>query len=405
MNRRPLLVLLAVAVAAIALLLVVIPDTSSVSAFNSVGTTTGTSTRPNPNLTSESETPVGNDSSGVTNPAEEQPGVDLPKLEPGSTPPQFVVVSFDGGVEANTGIFQHYLDLAKDTDSRFSFFVSGVYLLPDNEMKLNYFPPGRPRGTSDIGFGDPAITGLRIDRLSDAWNMGMEIGTHYNGHFCGSGGIGLWNKADWTSEISQFNNFLDNWRAYNPQAADHGPLPFSSAAIKGGRTPCLEGNRPELLQAIKAAGYEYDTSGAGMLQWPSLGPDGLWQIPLQAIELQGAPTKVLSMDYNFLANQNGSRTTASPEKCKEIEDRSYAAYVNALKAVKGGNRAPLILGNHMNTWVCDAYTRALTRFIKDTHDQSPDVKFISTIDLVRWMQAQDPALLAVWLHKPAQPQP
>lgn len=402
MNKRPLSVLLAVAIAVIALLLVVVPDSASTSALNPSGSTTQTSTRPNPTLTSDSETPVASDSSGVTNPAQEQPDPDLPMLEPGAVPPQFVVVSFDGGVETNAGIFQHYLDLAKDTGSRFSFFVSGVYLLPDDATKLNYNPPGHPGGTSAIGFGDPALTGIRIDKLSDAWNMGMEIGTHYNGHFCGPGGVSLWNTADWTSEISQFNNFLDNWRANNPQAASHGPLPFSSAVIKGGRTPCLEGNRPELLRAIKAAGYEYDTSGGGPLAWPSLDQDGLWQIPLQAIKLEGVPTKVLSMDYNFLVNQNDSKTTAPPEKCKEIENRSYAAYKNALKAVNGGNRAPLILGNHMNNWVCGAYTHALTRFIKDTHDEFPDVKFISTIDLVRWMQAQNPALLDVWLKKPAQ---
>ena len=116
--------------------------------------------------------------------------------------------------------------------------------------------------------------------------------------------------------------------------------------------------------------------------------------PLQAIKVAGIKYGVLSMDYNFLANQNGGKTSASKEKCQQIEDDTYNAYMNALKAVNGGNRAPLILGNHMNDWVCGAYTKALSRFIEDSHEREPNVRFISTLDLVNWMDAQDPTVLA-----------
>ncbi|MEI2727539.1 MAG: hypothetical protein V9E85_00320 [Candidatus Nanopelagicales bacterium] len=99
---------------------------------------------------------------------------------------------------------------------------------------------------------------------------------------------------------------------------------------------------------------------------------------MQAIKVAGIKYGVLSMDYNFLANQNGGKTSASKEKCQQIEDDTYNAYTNALKAVNGGNRAPLILGNHMNDWVCGAYTKALSRFIEDSHEREPNVRFIST---------------------------
>ena len=54
----------------------------------------------------------------------------------------------------------------------------------------------------------------------------------------------------------------------------------------------------------------------------------------------------------------------------------------------------------MNDWVCGAYTNALTRFIQDTARDHPEVRFISMIDLVNWMEAQDPALMQPWLDKP-----
>ncbi len=389
MNKRPILALVGAALVVIAVVIFILPNRSDQSPASANGPIEGQA-----QLNPGGKASQASDTSGVTTPPEPQPELEIEKLSAGQQPPQFVVVSFDGGVESKTGIMQHYLDVAKKVDGRFSFFVSGVYLLPDNKAKLNYAPPKKPRGTSAIGFGDPAIIGTRINKLSDAWNAGHEIGTHYNGHFCGAGGVGSWSAADWTSEITQFNTIMDNWRAFNPQAADAGPLPFNSSVVKGGRTPCLEGNRPAMFKAFKQAGYRYDTSGGGSLTWPKQVKNGMWNIPLQAIKVAGIKYGVLSMDYNFLANQNGGKTSASKEKCQQIEDDTYNAYMNALKAVNGGNRAPLILGNHMNDWVCGAYTKALSRFIEDSHEREPNVRFISTLDLVNWMDAQDPTVLA-----------
>jgi len=172
----------------------------------------------------------------VTIPALEQPAADLPALEPGGQPPQFVAVSFDGGVEMRSGVMARYLDLAEQVKGRFSFYVSGTYLLPETRNTA-YRPPGKQRGTSDIGFADPTMVGTRLDSLTRAWNLGMEIGSHFNGHFCGASGVNTWSAADWVSEIDQWNDFLDNWRLYNPDLRDHPPLPFSSEVAKGGRTP------------------------------------------------------------------------------------------------------------------------------------------------------------------------
>jgi hypothetical protein len=395
MSRRPLIALLVMAVAIVGVVALLLPsgDTSTASA-----PVEGPAKLVNP------DAPTDSDGSGVTTPAEQQPDLEIKKLAPGEQPPQFVVVSFDGGVESKSGLMQKYLDVGEKVDGRFSFYISGVYLLPDNEMKKNYSPPGKPRGTSDIGFADPGLVATRIDKLANAWNAGHEIGTHYLGHFCGPSGVGSWNTAQWSSEIEQFNTILDDWRTFNPQAAEAGPLPFSSSVVKGGRTPCLEGNRAAMYKAFKKADYRYDTSNSGTLRWPQQMKNTLWDIPLQTIKVAGANYSTLSMDYNFLVNQNDGKQTASPQKCQQIEDQTFNSFENALRAVHEGNRAPLILGNHMNDWVCGAYTNALTRFIVDAKEKFPDTQFISTLDLVNFMEAQDAAIRDELQARPAQVQ-
>ncbi len=392
MSRIPGWALLVAAVAAVGSIVFLIPDSKpDASQVVAVGE----------NNAPQSQSPSPTNTSGVTVPAAEQPQLEIKKLAPGEKAPQFVVLSFDGGVESKTGLMTHYLDLAKSVGGRFSFYISGVYLIPDNKHKLVYDPPKHARGTSAIGFGDPGIIKTRIDVLTRAWVEGNEIGTHYMGHFCGANGVGAWNAADWTSEIDQFNSSIDDWRQNNPQAATAGPLPFSSEVVKGGRTPCLEGNRHALFTAIKQAGYVYDASGSGGLQWPKkMKKWGIWELPLEAIKVPHLGM-TLSMDYNFLANQNNAQTTASPEKCAQIERDSEQAYSDALDGAYKGNRAPLILGNHMNNWVCNAYTNALTSFVKQAHEKYPDVQFISMLDLVHWMEAQDPAVLKKLQKQPA----
>ena len=251
----------------------------------------------------------------VTTPPEPQPELEIKKLAPGEKPPQFVVVSFDGSCETKSKLFRHYLDTAEKVSGRFSFNISGLCILPDNEQKLNYDPPNKPRGTSAIGFGDPSLLADRINAWTEAYKKGHEIATHYLGHFCGSGGVQSWDTAGWTSEINQFNTFMNEWTKFNPQyTGGVDPLPFDASVIKGGRTPCLEGQRDQMYPAMVAAGYTYDTSNSGDLSWPKKVKDyNLWDFPLQSINLAATPSTVLSMDYNFLANLNNGQPATTPE--------------------------------------------------------------------------------------------
>ena len=140
MNKRPILALVGAALVVIAVVIFILPNRSDQSPASANGPIEGQA-----QLNPGGKASQASDTSGVTTPPEPQPELEIEKLSAGQQPPQFVVVSFDGGVESKTGIMQHYLDVAKKVDGRFSFFVSGVYLLPDNKARLNYAPPKKPR--------------------------------------------------------------------------------------------------------------------------------------------------------------------------------------------------------------------------------------------------------------------
>ncbi len=316
-----------------------------------------------------------------------QPNVTVPvKLAAGEKPPQFVVLSFDGACKDE--LYQHYRDLAKRNDGHFTFFLSGLCLLPDAEAK-NYDPPKKPAGSSAIGFADPTLVQQRIENLRTIWNDGMEIGTHFLGHFCDAQGVGVWSAADWQSEINQFNEFVFDWQKYNPDVTGVEPLPFDSSVIKGDRTPCLAGKRDQMYPVFVKEGFLYDASNSGSLAWPKKMSNGLWNFPLQTVKIAGYNHSNLSMDYNFLYVQNKAKVDAPQATCDKIEQSTYQSLMDALDAVYNGNRAPLFIGNHFNDWVCGAYVKALTRFVDDAHKKYPDVDFVSFMDLVRWLEAQD----------------
>jgi len=329
------------------------------------------------------------------------------RLAAGERPPQFVVVSFDGACRDD--LWKHYLALQKQVGAEFTFFFSGLCVVPDRQRFL-YHPPHKPVGTSAIGFGTASLVMGRIVNLTAAYNAGDEIGTHFLGHFCDANGVDVWNSADWRSEIHQFDYFLDNWTTIN--GVSGGPkLPFTSAIVQGDRTPCLAGQRSQYLPVFQSLGWRYDASGTGTLRWPAkIATSGanigapvpfttsakrsLWEFPLQEIQVVGYGRSQLSMDYNFLYSQNNAQVTGPVSVCNRARTSTYDSYLKAFNAVYTGNRAPLILGNHFNTWLCGAYRDALTNFITTVHTQHPDVQFISFIDLVHWLDAQSPAVLA-----------
>jgi hypothetical protein len=316
----------------------------------------------------------------------------ITKLAAGQKAPQFVVISFDGACK--DALWKHYLDLAKSTESRFTFFLSGLCLLPDRQ-RFMYRPPHKAAGTSAIGFGDASLIPGRIANLTTAYNMGNEMGTHFLGHFCDAKGVATWSSADWQSEISQARNFLDNWKSINGNTDPNLKLPFSSKVWVGDRTPCLAGKRSQMYPVFAKQGFKYDASGTGSLSWPKRIPNHktMWNFPLQSIKIVDYGRNQQSMDYNFLYTQNKGKITAPPSTCDRIQKSTYQSFTLALKTVHSSNRAPLFIGNHFNTWVCGAYRDALTSFVQNTHSTYPDVRFVTFEYLTRWLEAQTPSTL------------
>jgi hypothetical protein len=289
-------------------------------------------------------------------------------------PPQFVVASFDGSGGARLlGYWRH---VAQQAHARFTFFVSGVYLVDWAEHD-RYAPPGLPRGDSAIGFApDQAwITAMRRE-LALAYRDGDEIGTHYNGHFCGPGGVSTWSASDWSSELDQFDHLLF-----------HGApkLPFGADEVVGGRTPCLEGDLAALYPVLARRGFRYDASAQALLgTWP-VKRDGIWSFALPELPFVGHTFRVVGMDYNFMANQIGE----SPAR---IESETYRTLWNAFLVSYRGNRAPLALGNHFETWESWAYDHALTRFLRRAC-RLPDVRCTSFARLADWLDSLPPRVL------------
>ena len=294
-------------------------------------------------------------------------------------PPQFVIASFDGSGGAR--LLSYWRGVAHQANATFTFFVSGVYLI-DWAQRDRYAPPRLPRGDSAIGFAPDTkwIAAMRR-QLALAYRDGDEIGTHYNGHFCGAGGVGDWTAKDWEDELTQFDSLLF-----------HGsPLGFGPTEIVGGRTPCLEGNLAVLYPVLAHRGFRYDASGQALLgTWP-VKRDGIWSFPLLELPFIGHTFRVVSMDYNFMANQTG-------EPPAQVESETYRTLWNAFLAGYHGNRAPLTLGNHFETWDSWAYDHALTRFLLRAC-RMPDVRCASFEQLANWLDGLPPRALhryATW---------
>lgn len=166
---------------------------------------------------------IGDGSTSDTGPQPHQP---TPyRLQPGQAPPQFVVISWDGAGEVTgLNLLSHFRGVAQEVGASMTLFLSGLLFLPRAKKDL-YHPPRHRVGASDIGYLTDHDVHATIDNIGKAWLEGHEIGTHFNGHFCGPTGVQQWSPADWTSEIKQAKYFVEHW-CTTTEFTDLPPLPF-----------------------------------------------------------------------------------------------------------------------------------------------------------------------------------
>ncbi|WP_320778809.1 hypothetical protein [Streptomyces sp. CRN 30] len=334
--------------------------------------------------------PLGDGSTADTGAQPKQPGKPRP-LEPGETPPQFVVFSWDGAGDVGNGLFERFLKASEDHGAHMTFFLSGLYLLPESKKRL-YQPPNNAPGASDIGYLTDDHIRTTLKNLRRAWLDGHEIGTHFNGHFCGegSGSVAHWTPKQWRSEIDQAKSFVREWRT-NTGWTDLDPLPFDyDRELVGGRTPCLLGQE-NLLPTARELGWRYDASSPGGLQvWPDR-KQGVWDLPLQAVPFPGRSFEVLSMDYNMLANQSLNSTKAPPANYPAWREQAAGAYIAGFRRAYETNRAPFFIGNHFEEWnggiYMDAVEEALQHIARE-RDTGADVRMVSFRQFTDWLDVQ-----------------
>ncbi|MFE6978196.1 hypothetical protein [Streptomyces sp. NPDC057682] len=332
---------------------------------------------------------IGDGSTAFTGIQPKQPAVK--RLMPGQKPPQFVVFSWDGAGEDSQRLFSHFREVGKKYDATMTYFLSGVYLLPEAKRAL-YDPPKHNAGSSDIGFNDTKGIRDTLAQVRGAWLDGNEIGTHFNGHFCGNdGGVGTWSVEEWKSEISQAKSFVKSWRTNDPSLKNEKALPFDyDKELVGGRTPCLEGQK-NMVAAARDMGFRYDSSGVNDQVWPKK-KGGIWDLSMQLVPVPGRAFETLSMDYNFMFNQSGT-TQGDPDQHEYWGNQMRDGLIQAFDRSYGGNRAPLIIGNHFESWNGGTYMRAVEETIR-TVCTKEGVRCVSFRQLADWLDAQDPATLA-----------
>ncbi|MBO1419187.1 hypothetical protein, partial [Streptomyces sp. FH025] len=312
------------------------------------------------------------------------------KLKPGEKPPQFVVFSWDGALEGDEHLFSRFRKLGVENNAQMSFFLTGIYTLPKSKRSL-YHPPQHDPGAASIDFATDAHIKDTLEQLRLAWLDGNEIGTHFNGHFCGAKGGGDWSAEEWKSELDQSVSFVTNWKT-NTGYKDLPPLPFDyTKELVGGRAPCLEGQK-NLLTAEKAAGFRYDASSPGEFQvWPGKKGD-IWNFPLQLLPFASKSSQGLSMDFNFLAGQSGNSTNGDPKKYDAWEKETRDSYLAGFERVYNGSRAPLFIGNHFETWNGGIYMQAIEDVMKSVCKRD-GVRCVSFRQVADWLDAQDPKVL------------
>ncbi|MFF7642892.1 hypothetical protein [Streptomyces canus] len=331
---------------------------------------------------------IGDGSTSYTGP---QPGQLKPTpLKPGEKPPQFVVFSWDGGLQGDDHLFSHYRELSKKYNAHMTFFLTGIYLLPKDKRTF-YSPPMHKPGVAAISYPTDEHIRTTLEQLGKAWKDGNEIGSHFNGHFCDAKGGGDWSTEEWKSEIGQFYSLVENWKT-NTGYSDLPPLPFDAKReITGGRAPCLQGQK-NLLPAAKSFGWRYDASSAGDFQiWPTQ-KNGVWDFPLQMLPYEGGKYQGLSMDFNYLYNQSKGETDGDPSKYAQWRTETFQSYLAGFNRVYYGSRAPLFIGNHFENWNDGIYMKAVDDVVKNVCVRK-EVRCVSFRELADWMDAQKPEVL------------
>lgn len=319
-------------------------------------------------------------------------------------PPQFVLYSFDGGYQNDR--WDYFQDVAEEADAKFTVYQSGIHLLADENREFYQAPGNKPGYVNKELGGDEAEIAARVTNINEAYAQGHEIGTHMNGHLCATADYGgdKWSTKEWLDELGQFQEMFADPRGVNGYGEDFPEMQVPLSAIQGTRLPCLDGTWKELVPAFKEVGIEYDTSrGAGSVgvSWPYQ-DDGIWEFEMPIVYSPVLAEKgrdypmVMAMDYNIWISGNGGEESDT----EELRQFQLETYRYMYESAYHGNRAPLVFGNHFNTWAGNAFNPAVAQSMREFCGNE-DTYCVTYQQMIDWLELQDPEVLAAWQEREA----
>ena len=198
-----------------------------------------------------------------------------------------------------------------------TYFLSGVYLLPQEKRDL-YKPAAalagplrhrlqrRRRASRDT-----------VEQLRLAWLEGNEIGTHFNGHFCGkNGGVGEWSRRrveERDRPGQAVREELEDQR--RPEERGSAALRLRQGAHRRAAPPAWRARRTSCGPQAQL-GFRYDTSGVNDQVWPEEEERPVGPVRCSWSPSPGTPTSSSTMDYNFMVNQSGHADPGRPRQVR-----------------------------------------------------------------------------------------
>lgn len=257
-----------------------------------------------------------------------------------------IIGTFDGSKSIT--MWEDILKFAKKNNIKFTFFVSGVYLLPDNR-KHDYKLPYNMQhtGVSEIGFGGTEeYVNTRISYFHRAIKEGHDIQSHLNGHFDGT----KWSEETWRNEFDQFSKFM----ALFPN-------------IKHVRFPLLAQNN-NVYKVMADLNYKSIVSPTiGMrkktVNHISFNHNGkkntIIEYPIYYYKSEHYNSII--MDYNLYYVDTKRNPKFTPE---QIENNVYQLYMKIAKECFE-EKVPMFFNHHFSLWEDSAYWKAMQRAIID----------------------------------------
>jgi hypothetical protein len=302
--------------------------------------------------------------------------------------PQFVILSFDGSKSLE--MWKETREFAKKMNAEgkplhFTYFINAIYLLTEGN-KDAYESPRVGRGVSKIGFAESEENiVLRAEEIKKTFDDGHEIASHTAGHFP----AGSWSEEEWGKEFTSFKSLILNIQKNNPSVVVP-DISFLNSEISGFRAPELSVNNA-MYKTLKDFNFTYDTSGIGRPDtYPTKDEYGIWNIPLNTIEIGEWKTPTISMDYSiWILQSNGVEEAV---KGTELWNKYFAdvknAYLEYFERNYKGGRAPVIIGNHFSLWNDGVYWEAMKSFAENVCGK-PEVYCVTFKEYVNYLNIKN----------------